>query len=47
MPAQTDSPRIGVRFDDGTLATIQQTVAPALRVGDRVRVTSPGIELLR
>lgn len=39
--------RIGVRYDDGTLATIQQTAAPALRIGDRVRVTSTGIELLR
>ena len=39
--------RIGVRYDDGSLATIQQTAAPALRIGDRVRVTSNGIELLR
>jgi outer membrane lipoprotein SlyB len=39
--------RIGVRYDDGTFATVQQTSAPALRVGDRVRVTSTGIELLR
>jgi outer membrane lipoprotein SlyB len=39
--------RIGVRYDDGTLATIQQTATPALRIGDRVRVTSTGIELLR
>ena len=39
--------RIGVRYDDGSLATIQQTTAPALRIGDRVRVTGNGIELLR
>jgi outer membrane lipoprotein SlyB len=39
--------RIGVRYDDGTTAMIQQTSAPNLRVGDRVRVTSTGIELLR
>jgi outer membrane lipoprotein SlyB len=39
--------RIGVRYDDGTLATIQQTVAPNLRIGDRVRVSQSGIELIR
>ena len=39
--------RIAVRYDDGTFATVQQTVPPNLRVGDRVRVTSSGIELLR
>jgi outer membrane lipoprotein SlyB len=39
--------RIGVRYDDGSYATIQQTAAPGLRIGDRVRVTSTGIELLR
>ena len=38
---------IGVRYDDGSFATIQQTAAPGLRVGDRVRVTSNGIQLLR
>ncbi len=38
---------IGVRYDDGSYATIQQTAAPGLRIGDRVRVTSTGIELLR
>ena len=38
---------IGVRYDDGTFATIQQTADPGLRIGDRVRVTSKGIELLR
>lgn len=39
--------RIGVRYDDGSFATIQQTSAPNLRVGDRVRVSQNGIELLR
>jgi outer membrane lipoprotein SlyB len=39
--------RIGVRYDDGSFATVQQTQAPGLRIGDRVRVTSTGIELLR
>ena len=38
---------IGVRYDDGTWANIQQTAAPGLRIGDRVRVTQSGIELLR
>ena len=38
---------IGVRYDDGSYATIQQTAAPGLRIGDRVRVTGNGIELLR
>lgn len=38
---------IGVRYDDGSWGTIQQTSAPGLRIGDRVRVTSTGIELLR
>jgi outer membrane lipoprotein SlyB len=39
--------RIGVRYSDGSYATVQQTSAPGLRIGDRVRVTSTGIELLR
>ncbi len=39
--------RIGVRFDDGSFATVQQTSAPNLRIGDRVRVSGTGIELLR
>jgi outer membrane lipoprotein SlyB len=38
---------IGVRYGDGSYATVQQTAAPGLRIGDRVRVTSNGIELLR
>ena len=37
---------IGVRYDDGSLATIQQSASPGLRIGDRVRVTNNGIELL-
>lgn len=44
---QTLTWRIGVRYDDGSLATIQQTSPPAVRIGDRVRVTGNGIELLR
>jgi outer membrane lipoprotein SlyB len=38
---------IGVRYEDGTSATIQQTYEPGFKVGDRVRVTSTGVELLR
>ena len=38
---------IDVRYDDGTIATVQQKAAPGLRVGDRVLVTPGGIELLR
>ena len=38
---------IDVRYDDGSMATIQQTAAPGLRVGDRVLVTQDGIQLLR
>lgn len=45
--SQTFVWRIGVRYDDGSTATVQQTTAPALRIGDRVRVTSTGIELLK
>jgi outer membrane lipoprotein SlyB len=39
--------RIGVRYDDGSYANVQQTQSPGLQIGDRVRVTSTGIELLR
>jgi len=39
--------RIGVRYGDGSFATVQQTSAPNLRIGDRVRVTGTGVELLR
>ena len=38
---------IGVRYDDGSYATVQQAAASGLRVGDRVRVTQNGVELLR
>lgn len=38
---------IGVRYSDGSYASVQQTAAPGLRIGDRVRVSSNGIELLR
>ena len=37
---------IGIRYDDGSLATVQQSASPNLRIGDRVRVTNNGIELL-
>lgn len=37
---------IGVRYDDGSYGTIRQTSAPGLRIGDRVRVSQYGIELL-
>ena len=39
--------QIGVRYDDGTWATIRQTTPTGLRIGDRVQVTDRGIELLR
>ena len=38
---------IGVRYDDGSFATIQQNSAPGVRIGDRVRVTNTGMEILR
>jgi outer membrane lipoprotein SlyB len=38
---------IGVRYDDGGYGTITQAQAPGLRIGDRVRVTDTGLELLR
>lgn len=38
---------IGIRYDDGSYATVQQTSAPGLRIGDRVRVNPNGLELLR
>jgi hypothetical protein len=37
---------IGIRYDDGSLATVQQSSSPGLRIGDRVRVGNSGIELL-
>ena len=39
--------QIGVRYDDGSWATINQAAPTGLRVGDRVRVTDRGLELLR
>jgi len=39
--------QIGVKYDDGTWTTIRQSAQPVFRVGDRVRVTDSGIELLR
>ena len=39
--------QIGVRYDDGTWATVHQPASTGLKVGDRVRVTDTGIELLR
>lgn len=38
--------QIGVRYDDGTWATIRQTAPTGLKVGDRIKVTDTGIELL-
>ena len=37
---------IGIRYDDGGYGTITQTQAPALRIGDRARVTDTGLELV-
>jgi outer membrane lipoprotein SlyB len=39
--------QIGIRYDDGSWATIRQSVPTGLRIGDRVRVTDYGVELLR
>jgi outer membrane lipoprotein SlyB len=39
--------QIGVKYDDGSWVTIRQTASTGLRIGDRVRVTDSGIELLR
>ena len=38
---------IGIQYDDGGYGTVQQTSQPGLQIGDRVRVSSTGIELLR
>jgi outer membrane lipoprotein SlyB len=38
--------QIGVKYDDGTWATIRQTAPTGLRIGDRVVVTDNGIQLL-
>ncbi|HEY3179132.1 MAG TPA: hypothetical protein VGL25_09655 [Casimicrobiaceae bacterium] len=37
---------IGIRYDDGSYGTITQAQSPGLRIGDRVRVTDTGLELL-
>ena len=37
---------IGIRYDDGGYGTIAQAQSPGLRIGDRVRVTDTGLELL-
>jgi outer membrane lipoprotein SlyB len=39
--------QIGIKYDDGSWATIRQTAPTGLRIGDRVRVTGYGVELLR
>ncbi len=38
--------QIGVKYDDGTWATIRQASPTGLRIGDRVVVTDSGIQLL-
>ena len=38
--------QIGIKYDDGTWATIRQSAPHGLRIGDRVRVTDGGIEML-
>lgn len=37
---------IGIRYDDGSFATVQQSSSPAVRIGDRVRVSNSGMEIL-
>ena len=39
--------QIGIKYDDGSWATIRQATPSGLRIGDRVRVTDQGLELLR
>ena len=39
--------QIGVKYDDGSWVTIRQAAPAGLRIGDRVRVTDQGVELLR
>ena len=39
--------QIGVKYDDGSWATSRQAAPTGLRIGDRVRVTDHGVELLR
>ncbi|MEP6941943.1 MAG: hypothetical protein ABI981_03345 [Betaproteobacteria bacterium] len=38
--------QIGVKYDDGSWATIRQTPPTGLRVGDRVVVTDNSIQML-
>ena len=38
---------IGVKYDNGTWATIKQTASPPFKIGDRVLVTDQGLEYLR
>jgi outer membrane lipoprotein SlyB len=38
--------QIGIRYDDGTWATMRQSAPAGLKVGDRVRVTDNGLELV-
>jgi outer membrane lipoprotein SlyB len=38
--------QVGVKYDDGTWATIRQTAPTGLHIGDRVVVTDNGIQLL-
>ncbi|HTP46486.1 MAG TPA: glycine zipper 2TM domain-containing protein [Casimicrobiaceae bacterium] len=38
--------QIGIRYDDGTWATVRQSAPAGLKVGDRVRVTDNGLELV-
>jgi len=39
--------QIGIKYDDGSWATIRQATPSGLRIGDRVRVTDSGVEMLR
>lgn len=38
--------QIGIRYDDGTWATVRQSAPAGLKVGDRVRITDNGLELV-
>ena len=46
-PRHWEDYQIGVKYDDGSWATINQAAPTGLRVGDRVRVTDRGLEMLR
>jgi len=39
--------QIGVKYDAGSWAIIRQAAPTGLRIGDRVRITDSGVELLR